>query len=374
MQRLRFSSLVSLLFLMMLLAGCGGGASQASNPPSPTATATAIPLSLTPSSNLSSIAMLSAAEGWAVGYEGASGPAILLHWLKGAWHSEPLPAITIVPQVITMVSPTDGWLGGADSPHTYGDVHGVMLHYSGGSWTQVPLPPDAGPIAGIAMVSSTEGWAVDTTSADHGHAQILHYSQGAWSVAMTGADYTSFTSIAMVSPTEGWAAGPLQPGGYLWHYAQGAWKQIALNDPNQADLEYLSMLSPDDGWGIGGYLTAKQQKDEATPHMAGALWHYTGGQWQVVQQYQDAPDTHFVQLFALQAAAPGDVWVSESDGGSGPHFLHEINGAWQKVAAPIRQSITSIALVSANEGWAVGTAGQMLHYLNGAWIDYPTGQ
>lgn len=373
MQRLRFSSFLILLFLMTLLSGCSAGTGQTGQS-SPTATSTPIPLHLTPLSNLSSIAMLSAAEGWAVGYEGASGPAILLHWLKGAWQAEPLPAVTIVPQVVTMVSPTDGWLGGADSPHTYGDVHGVMLHYSGGGWTQVSLPPDAGPIAGIAMVSPTEGWAVGTTTADHGHAQILHYSQGAWSVALTGADNTSFTSIAMVSPTEGWAAGPRQPDGYLWHYTQGTWKQMMLNDPNHADLEYLSMLSPDDGWGIGGYLTAQQQKDEELPHQAGALWHYTGGQWQVVEQYQDAPDTHYVALLALQAAAPGDVWVSESDGGSGPHFLHEINGAWQKVAAPILQgsTITSIAMVSANEGWAVGTAGEILHYLNGNWIAYPT--
>jgi hypothetical protein len=335
-----------------------------SSPP----TATSVRLRLTLTTHLTSLVIRSPTEGWAVGLEGAEAgvPPYLLHLLHGVWRAEPMPQIGIAPQAIAMVSATEGWIAG-DDQHGY-DGHGVMLHGTGGHWTPVSLPPGVGPIQSLAMISPSEGWAVSSASAS-GHAQILHYSQGSWTAAMPVPDGSFLFSLSMVSPTEGWAAGTDASTDAIWHYTQGTWQREALNDPEHANLEYVSMLSPDEGWGIGGYPLPHQPTDQYA-RQGGAIWHYTGGQWQVVERYADDP-LQAIHLSAIQAFAPSDVWVAEGDG-TGKRFLHGVDGVWQKVAAPIRDDIHSIALISPSEGWAVGDAGQILHYVDGNWTDYPT--
>jgi hypothetical protein len=325
-----------------------------------------VQLNLTLLSHVTSIAMRSPAEGWAVGDGDASGQSYLLHLRNGVWAKQLLADGKMEPLAIAMLSPTDGWIAGADHPGLYGQ--GAMLHLSGGEWTHVPLPAGVGPIQSISMVTPQVGWAVDASSAN-GQAQFLRYSQNVWTVAQEVPDNSLLLSIQMVSPDEGWAAGQTQ-GDAVWHYSGGTWQRVQLNDPQVATLQYVSMLSADEGWGIGIQPLPTQKTDQG-PHGGGAIWHYSGGQWQVVQRV--LPDTpgQLLILSAIQAVAPDDVWVGQRQGG-GKRFLHVVNGALQQVGAPIRDGIISIAMTSANEGWATGYAGQILHYVNGAWIDYPT--
>lgn len=336
-------------------------------PTTPRARTTPTPLHLTFDTHLTSVAMVSATEGWAVGFEGPGTHPYLLHLRHNAWAEETLPPVRIVPQAIAMVSASEGWIAGADAFAT--GAHGVLLHGLGGQWSAVALPAQVGPIAGLAMLSPSEGWAVATNHAEDGHARILHYVQGAWTIAFSLPDASTLLSIAMVSPTEGWAAGANASdtsASAIWHFASGAWQSVALTDPARADLEYISMRSPDEGWGIGVSPLPAHQGDQYA-RQAGAIWHYSGGQWQVEERYADDPG-QAVYLTALLAVAPDDVWVAEADG-TGKRFLHRVGGAWQKVSAPIRDGINNIAMVSASEGWAVGDAGQMLHYAHGAWVD-----
>jgi len=221
----------------------------------------------------------------------------------------------------------------------------------------------------MAMVSPAEGWAVTTTSTPHGYPQILHYTHGQWQVALTVSGNATFTSIAMGSPTDGWATGIGAGTSNLWHYTQGTWQYVPLADPQGAALTSLSLVSADEGWGIGTSSVSTSKNDQV-PHTAGALWHYRQGVWQVVARHTDAHG-QTVQVTALQAVSAGDVWVSEADS-TGRQFLHWTAGGWQTVAAPIRDGITSISLLSAQEGWAVGGAGQILHLHQGQWTDYPT--
>jgi hypothetical protein len=76
-------------------------------------------------------------------------------------------------------------------------------------------------------------------------------------------------------------------------------------------------------------------------------------------------------MTAIQTVAPGEVWVSVSDS-AGKSFLHGLNGTWQQAPAAIRDSITSIAMLTPNDGWAVEYAGQILQCRGGAWFDYST--
>lgn len=47
--------------------------------------------------------------------------------------------------------------------------------------------------------------------------------------------------------------------------------------------------------------------------------------------------------------------------------LHYTNGQWSKVTIPATGKLNSVAMLSANEGWAVGDKGAILHYQNGTW-------
>src|SRR5258708_14655866 len=241
----RHAGLATLLVtLSMLLARCGQlAASGAASPTVPAPTATPAQLNLTLLSHVPSVAMRPPAEGWAVGDNDASGQPYLLHLRNGVWAKQPLADGKKEPLAIAMLSPTDGWIAGADHPGLYGQ--GAMLHLSGGQWTHVPLPAGVGPIQSISMVTPQVGWAVDASSAD-GQAQFLRYSQNVWTVAQEVPDNSSLLSIQMVSPDEGWAAGQTQ-GDAVCHYSAGTCHRVQLNDPQAATLEYVSMLSADEG-------------------------------------------------------------------------------------------------------------------------------
>jgi hypothetical protein len=352
-----------LVTLNMLLASCGLPVGAA-NLTVPEPTATTVQLNLTLLSHVTSITMRSPTEGWAVGDNDVGHQSYLLHLRNGVWAKQVLADDKMEPLAITMLSPTDGWIAGADHPGW--DGQGAMLHLSGGQWTRVPLPAGVGPIQSLSMVTPLAGWAVDDASYTDGHAHFLHYNQNVWSVAQVAPDDPSLLSVQMVSPDEGWAAGQSQA---VWHYLGGTWQRVSLNDPQGATLQYISMLSADEGWGIGVQPLPTNKSDQA-PRQGGAIWHYSGVQWRVVQRV--LPDTPGQPLTfpAIQAVATGDVWVSQREGGR--RFLHLVNGAWQQVSAPIRDGIISIAMTSPNEGWATGYAGQILHYLNGDWVDYRT--
>jgi photosystem II stability/assembly factor-like uncharacterized protein len=48
-------------------------------------------------------------------------------------------------------------------------------------------------------------------------------------------------------------------------------------------------------------------------------------------------------------------------------ILHYQQGAWQEAPSPTKNSLLSIDMISAEEGWAVGWNCTILHYQNGMW-------
>jgi hypothetical protein len=280
-----------------------------------------------------------------------------------------------------MLSASDGWASGPS----------LLLHYDGHSWKQQPNPDHLGFVR-LQMLSDPSGWAVAVDPNTNKSGMYL-YDGHTWTLqplpeSLLAAPYSSenwntfwWGAFSMRSATEGWASIILQQSGTsdfrvgaaILHYSSGQWTLQAII-PN-AQINSLSMLSATDGWAVGNTVLQKQPNGTVTTEKA-LLLHYTQGQWLNVE------------LVAGAACCPGQVVMySASDGWiitSGYSLLHYTGSQWSAVGLPALQggaSLSSLAIVSDTEAWAVGSEKNLrastaqdfpvlwviLHYHNGAW-------
>ena len=132
-----------------------------------------------------------------------------------------------------MVSVSEGWAVGQSCMNYITDCTGVILHYKNDFWREVSSPSKQ-ILYSIAMVSADEGWAV-------GDSIILHYINGAWRVESTPSFY--LLSATMVTADEGWAVGG---SGTILHYTHGTWEVVS--NPTYYSLRSVAMVSSDEGW------------------------------------------------------------------------------------------------------------------------------
>jgi len=183
---------------------------------------------------------------------------------------------------------------------------------------------------------------------------------------------TNLMAIGMSSATDGWAMGTQIPAGhnggssddpaYVLHFTGGRWVQSQT--PIRAWITAIKMLSPTDGWAIGT-----------------RVYHYDGASWREVSLPVKSP------FNAIAAVSPSDIWIAGDGSWTGTAdgnttILHYDGSRWIRQATPRLGdffSTTSLSMVSAQEGWAIGSAtldsskgwypptGAILHYVDGAW-------
>lgn len=83
----------------------------------------------------------------------------------------------------------------------------------------------------------------------------------------------------------------------------------------------------------------------------------SGGSWQAVA----SPTT--ASLLSVSMVSANEGWAV----GGGGTILHYSNGSWQIAPSPTSRILRSVAMVSASEGWAVGDFGTIVHYAAGTW-------
>jgi len=117
------------------------------------------------------------------------------------------------------------------------------------------------------------------------------------------------------------------------------------------DYLKVRMLNANSGWAVGAY---------------GAITGYSGGRW---RQYA-SPVTN--TLFSVYALNESDAWAVGYDN----VILHLVGGDWTRVAGPAEDTcFHDLWMVSASDGWAVGTAncdfgrdnGAIFHYNGSGW-------
>ncbi|HEU5347339.1 MAG TPA: hypothetical protein VFU63_01880 [Ktedonobacterales bacterium] len=179
-------------------------------------------------------------------------------------------------------------------------------------------------------------------------------------------------AIGMSSATDGWAMGGSHAGIMgapqdavnVLHFTNGRWIQVPATI--SGGISAIKMISPTDGWAVGTN-----------------VYHYDGTSWRMVH----APLIMTGAYYAITAASASDIWIAGAGpGGDQPQILHYHSGSWtqQPIPSLLEQfTIYDIAMVSMDDGWAVGTAlptasssnsdsiatptGAILRYQHGAW-------
>jgi hypothetical protein len=201
---------------------------------------------------------------------------------------------------------------------------------------------------------------------------VLLYNHGVWT------NFSSpivITDISPMSPDDIWAA---TPDDSVLHFQAGHWTQFPIGvaqGQSEGELQALSMTSDSDGWlvALGG--------DPSPQGMF--LAHFDGHSWTRVPgpTMAGAPELSSIDMVSANEGWAGGFLPSQSGYGQ-TVLLHYVGERWQQVPLAYSGAILSICMVSASEVWAVvassgipsGATSGLLHYYNGKWTPYDPGQ
>jgi hypothetical protein len=317
---------------------------------------------------------------------------VILHYKAGRWTEEHLPSninpygIDMTLSSIAMVSATEGWASGSTLLPYYppaqfngntvvtivdGFTLPVLLHYTGGAWTVVEDPPAApGP---MVLSSPREGWAIGGTSFPNSSGPLaLRYDGTAWNPVKDPV----FASLSMQTLAEA-------PNGEVWiaatdettvgrdgdeplltmHYDGHTWIRQPANLDNDRFFG-MTMVSPTEGWAVG--IDPGGTSGHPRGPVQGIIAQYQQGAWQVVKTIASPPGEDYFHLSAVAMLSADTGWAVGQDG----VLVQYSKGVWKEAQSLTREDLNSVTFVSASEGWAVGEQGVILHYQGGTWSLY----
>lgn len=311
---------------------------------------------------------------------------------------------------VSFDSPTDGWAVGQWSG-TDSEGHGCTRtrHWNGTTWRNVssPTPRLGGNLAAVTAISPTEAWAVGTTAdggEDIGEPLMEHWDGESWSIVDVGSDQATLHAVSALGPDDVWASGIVedqQTGIYsalMMHWDGTSWsRQDVPSTGKYPTLLALAPISADDVWAVGsspliehwdgqtwtrgpefadtGYrlagITALATNDVWAVGWIGSGYHvltlhWDGSNWTRVAAPNGPQDS--ARLLSVSAVAPDDVWAvgtaNNRLAGTKTLIEHWDGATWSRVASPNHtkladhpNTLTSIAVLSSDEAWAVGSFG-----------------
>jgi photosystem II stability/assembly factor-like uncharacterized protein len=264
-----------------------------------------------------------------------------------------------------MLSATEGWAVGDSQPTVnitkttsvgsrVSTALPAIFHYDGSTWNLVPAPrfPDF-PFSPSAynLTSVTFGPPTSPISRNDG-----------WAVGFNITYLTSGVPNPEFPSTSG--LGVLPPNATTLHWDGTAWRvqTAGLSGVNAGPLWSAFMVSSTDVWAVGQNRTGTSAGIGPATGIGGTFWHWTGvpglgGGWNLVQ-----PPVANVPFSVFMVSAT-EGWAV----GSGGAIYHYTGGSWTLFASPVSTTLRSVYMVSPTEGWAVGDGGIILHYTSGTW-------
>jgi hypothetical protein len=285
---------------------------------------------------------------WAVGANGA-----IAHWDGASWSTVTSPTTQGLNGVF-MVSATDGWAVGMQS-----GTRPAMLRWDNncsgtvsgtGVWTDCTstAPTINRDLNSVYMVSATDGWAVGNNG------EIIQYSLGSWS-AVTSPTGRRLNSVTCTPDTNCWAVGN---NGEIIHWDGVIWTVAA--SPTGRQLNSVTCTSDTNCWAVGN-----RWGNNFT------IVHWDGITPWTDQSFFDSSNR--ATLNAVHCADVNNCWAVGNLNGNNFTFVEWNGAAWLAsplTDATNRENLNGVYCTSSSDCWSVGIAGKFLRWDGASWSLY----
>ena len=333
---------------------------------------------------LSSLAVVSPSDIWAVGNWGTYGAArstLAMRWNGSSWTKFNTPnGSNEVNWLLSAdaIASNNVWAVGysATNPPEQSTSKTLIERWNGSAWSVVPSPnpnvplPGGAPISnelyGVAAVSANDVWAVGLSrNVTDGRTLIVHWNGTTWSVVPSPhpGTYSWLRSISVVAPNDIWAAGTYYNNGnqvtLILRWNGTTWNIVpSPNDgPFVQELFKIRAVSTNDVWAVGYH----NQVFGFSQHFQTSIFHWNGTAWSVVP----SPDVNQLNnyLWSVDGTSATDAWaVGFYDTG---FELRTMTQHWDGTSWTIQPSpnssdyideLVDVATISPTDVWTVGQA------------------
>jgi hypothetical protein len=264
------------------------------------------------------IDMVSHTEGWAVGTDTKTYYYNGLDW-------EEKEGLGKVLYCITMLSSTEGWIGG-----DRGFWRWNGLHWS--SVTPVGVPFSNFFITSIAMLNPSYGWAVGVQQSTEYKSEkgvVFRWNGFVWdffgTILYEGYPLESSLDVSVLSEDNAWAVGW---NGKAFNWNGTSWNEVFT--PTSARLRSVYMLSADDGWAVGEYAGK------------GVSIHWNGTQWTPI-----VVPSNSESLRSVFMVASNDVWAVDFEA----HAIIHWDGTNWTINTQTIYELYDVDFLDASDGW-----------------------
>ncbi|MQY04259.1 hypothetical protein [Actinomadura macrotermitis] len=291
---------------------------------------------------LSDVAVISAKDAWAVGYQSkkGAGNALIRHWNGTTWKNVAVPAAA-KSAYLKSVSASSGknvWIGGSD-----GRDKQFWLRWNGRVW-KVIVGPQKGsyPFAPKLLARSVKDvWSFSRQGDGISQPDVRHYDGTRWSkVRVPGLINEVSAPAGKEIWATGWVKGSRGMEASVFRWDGKSWKKQAqpLGARSGGSLDGIVARSGKDVWVVGG-------NDD---QRAVAL-HWNGKMWK-----KAAAPAVKGNMGELIDDGVGGLWAQARG-----RFWHYRSGKWTSAAFPARSglatTVEALALVPRTTSvWAVG--------------------
>jgi hypothetical protein len=221
----------------------------------------------------------------------------------------------------------------------------------------------------VAARNSTSAWAVgsrvaaDGRSGAHTGSFILQWNGATWRETASP-DIGPLSAVAAVSNGEAWALNA--DAGAILHYSGGQWAAVTKGVPSGCVLNGLTVVAGNDVWAVGS--------QPGEPLSGPLALHWNGSSWQAADLSALAPAGG--SLAAASGSSATDVWAVGADAaGARGLVLHYDGATWAPVTNADAEAADWSALhaVAAPSPTDVWTGGDALQHWDGVqWSDSPS--
>ncbi len=213
------------------------------------------------------------------------------------------------------------------------------------------------------------------------------FASASWHLALNAGPYQQFKGVSATATNDVWAVGTYNPTPtsslqtLTEHWNGTAWSLVPSPVVGTVDDELYSVaaIAANDAWAVGYSM-------ETSGNFKALIEHWNGTAWSLVS----GPPIAATIFYSVAASSSSDVWISgqyaDAKGNSLPLIIHWDGAQWSIVASQLFANdtyggVNSLAVLSPNDVWAVGTHNTLgypvsafaTHWNGHAWSYVPVG-